>query len=217
MRNSYCNSFPDPFSMVSRILSKLHSLWLAWTYPFASLGRSLWIHHSCQLPRSIAPHIRIGNSVHIYHDVWLNILSLRNNNEPQILLDDGCNIARRCIVSAQNCIHIGRDAIIGPAALITDHYHVFEGTNAPIAHQKATAGGTIRIEEGCWIGFGAAIVCSQGELVIGRNSVVGANSVVGRSIPPYSVVSGNPGRVVRQYDLSKEKWVIGSSAPTSRL
>ena len=71
--------------------------------------------------------------------------------------------------------------------------------------------GTIRIEEGCWIGFGAAIVCGQGELVIGRNSIVGANSVVTRSVLPYSVVTGNPARVAKSYDPSREQWVIGAS------
>ncbi len=72
--------------------------------------------------------------------------------------------------------------------------------------RRQSGSGTIRIEEECWIGFGATIVCTQGELVIGRHSVVGANSVVSRSIPPYSVVSGDPARIVKQYDFSKGKW-----------
>jgi acetyltransferase-like isoleucine patch superfamily enzyme len=94
-----------------------------------------------------------------------------------------------------------------------DHNHAFEDVTVPIALQGTTKGGTIRIEAGCWIGFGAAIVCNEGELVIGRNSVVGVNSVVTRSIPPYSVVSGNPARVVKQFDPMKGKWVLGSIAP----
>jgi acetyltransferase-like isoleucine patch superfamily enzyme len=73
--------------------------------------------------------------------------------------------------------------------------------------------GTIRIEEDCWIGFGAVVVCEEGELVIGRHSVVGANSVVTCSIPPYSVVAGNPAMIVKQYDFAKEKWVLGCVRP----
>jgi acetyltransferase-like isoleucine patch superfamily enzyme len=78
-------------------------------------------------------------------------------------------------------------------------------------------GGKIRIESGCWIGFRAAIVCGKGELVIGKNSVVGANSVVTRSVPPYSVVTGNPARVVKQYDVAKGKWVLGSAKITAQV
>jgi acetyltransferase-like isoleucine patch superfamily enzyme len=114
---------------------------------------------------------------------------------------------------AINRIHIERNVIFGQSVLVMDHNHAFEDISVPIARQGTTKGGSVRIEEGCWIGFGAAIVCNEGELVIGRNSVVGVNSVVTRSIPPYSVVTGNPARVVKQFDPSRGKWVLGSSAP----
>ena len=65
-------------------------------------------------------------------------------------------------------------------------------------------------EEGCWIGYGAAIVCSRDELVIGRGSVIGANSVLTRSVPAYSVVAGNPGRIVKQYDSVRKNWRLAS-------
>jgi acetyltransferase-like isoleucine patch superfamily enzyme len=54
------------------------------------------------------------------------------------------------------------------------------------------------------------IVCSQGELVIGKHSVIGANSMVTRSIPPYSIVSGNPARIVKQFDPTKNSWELGA-------
>lgn len=198
--------------MVSRLVNGVHSRWLSWTYPFGSVGRDFWAHYSCDIRRAIARHIRIGNSVALDRDVWLNIPVLPNSCEPVILLDDGCAIGRRCVISARNRIHIGRNTIFGPTALVMDHNHEFADVTVPITHQGMTPGGTIRIEEGCWIGFGAAILCSRGELVIGRNSVIGANSVVSRSIPPYSVATGNPARIVKQFDLSKGKWVLGSSA-----
>ena len=53
-------------------------------------------------------------------------------------------------------------------------------------------------------------MCGRGELVIGRGSVVGANSVVSRSVPAYSVVAGNPAKIVKQYDQDKKVWVLGS-------
>ena len=95
-----------------------------------------------------------------------------------------------------------------------DHGHAHEDITLPIKHQGITAGGRIRIEQGCWIGRGAAIVCSQGELVLGRNSVVAVNAVVTRSFPPYSVIVGNPARAVKQFDPAKRAWVMGSCRPT---
>jgi acetyltransferase-like isoleucine patch superfamily enzyme len=107
-----------------------------------------------------------------------------------------------------------RDVIFGPSVLVTDHGDkLLEGR--PAMQDGQMVGGTVRIEEECWIGFGSVIVCEQGELTIGRHSVVGANSLITRSIPSYSVVAGNPARIVKQYDFSAGKWVLGCIRPNA--
>lgn len=206
----------DPLAIFPRLASKFKSSWLAWTYPFASFGKNVWIHYSCQLSRSIASHIKVGDGVLVAQDVWFNIPPVPDRSDPAIILGDGCGVGRRTVISAKNRIDIGPNTILGPAALIMDHNHSFDDVTVPIARQGMTPGGTIRIEEGCWIGFGAAIVCNQGELVLGRNSVVAANALVTKSFPPYSVVVGNPGRLGKQFDPAKGVWVGGSSRPTDR-
>jgi acetyltransferase-like isoleucine patch superfamily enzyme len=211
MSNSREEIMEDPLAGFARLASKLHTLWLSWTYPFASIGKRLSVHYSCDLPRSRAKYIRLGNRVTLGREVWLNIPNVEICNEAAIILEDGCGIGRRSVISAKNQIHIQQNTIFGPSVLVMDHNHAFEDVTQPIAQQPMTPGGTIRIEEGCWIGFGAAIICSRGELVIGRGCVVGANSVVSRSVPAFSVVSGNPAKVVKQYDPVKKAWVIGSS------
>ncbi|PPQ26366.1 hypothetical protein CCR94_22245 [Rhodoblastus sphagnicola] len=115
------------------------------------------------------------------------------------------------MISARNHVYVGRDVMFGASVLLMDHNHAYENVHVPIAFQGMTRGGSIRIEDGCWIGFGAAIVASESDIVIGRNSVIGANAVISKSIPPFSVFIGNPGRVVKQYDVVKEQWVLGHS------
>ncbi len=214
MNNSNRKTFEDPLSLFSRLATRLHTLWLSWTYPFVSLGSDVRVHYTCDMRRCIASHIRIGNSVWIDRDVWLNIPVLPDGPEPVILLDEACKIGRRTMISAKNRIQIERNAIFGPSVLVMDHNHAFEDIDTPIIDQGITEGGTIRIGEGCWIGSGAAIVCGKGELVIGKHSVIGANSLVTRSVPPYSVVTGNPAKIVKQYDPSKGEWVLGSAKVT---
>jgi acetyltransferase-like isoleucine patch superfamily enzyme len=48
-----------------------------------------------------------------------------------------------------------------------------------------------------WIGFDACVLPG---VTIGEGSVVGAKSVVNENVPPYTVVAGNPARVIRQLD-----------------
>lgn len=55
----------------------------------------------------------------------------------------------------------------------------------------------ITIEHGVWIGAGAIVLPG---VTIGRGSMIGAGSVVTRSVPAWSLVAGNPARVVRQLE-----------------
>ena len=202
--------FEDPLSLVSRAMNKLYTLWLTTTYPFASKGHNLNVHCPCVLSRLVANRIMLGNSVVIRKDVWLNVPE-ESDGEHNLVIDDNCLIGARSVISAKNLIHIGRDVILGTSVLIQDHNHAYEDISLPIRAQGCTPGGRIRIEQGCWIGNGAAIVCSQGELVLGRNSVISANALVTKSCPPYSVMVGNPARLARQFDPARGVWVGGGS------
>jgi acetyltransferase-like isoleucine patch superfamily enzyme len=198
--------FEDPFDFFSRVMVKLYSIWVSGIYPFASRGRNLSIHHSCLLPRSIAPRIQLGSSVFIGKSTWFNIVH-EATGQLNIVIEDNCRISPRSVISARNLIHLECDVILAPAALLMDHNHAFEDPSKAISHQGTTEGGTIRIGRGAYIGHGAAVVCGRGDLELGERCVVEANSVVTRSMPAYSVVSGNPAKVVRQYDPVNQAWV----------
>jgi acetyltransferase-like isoleucine patch superfamily enzyme len=199
----------DPLRLLPRALTKLHTMWLSLTYPFASVGRDLSVHYTCRLNRQSAPAIKLGKSIYIGKDAWLNVPEVTQGSAA-LVIDDNCRIGSRCQISAKNCIHVERDVILSPSVLVTDHSHEYEDTTLPVLEEGVTQGGTIRIGEGSWIGHGAAIVCSSGQLTVGRNCVIGANAVVTRSVPPYSVVTGNPARVVKTFDPAKQAWIRGA-------
>lgn len=194
----------------SRIASAVNTLWMKHTYRFASIGKGAWIHHSCDLDRTMVRYMSIGDEVMLKKGVWLNIPESAVSDHPIIILESRCNLGPRCILSAQNQIHIGRNTIFGPAVFLADHNHGFENVAEPIRDQGTTAGGKIRIGQDCWIGYGAAIVCGGGTLELGDHCVVAANALVTRSFPAYSVIAGNPARVVKQFDPVKDAWVMGS-------
>lgn len=53
----------------------------------------------------------------------------------------------------------------------------------------------IRVCRGAWVG--ARCIVLKG-VTIGTGSIVGAGSVVTRDVPPWSIVGGNPARLIRQ-------------------
>ena len=198
--------FQDPLSLFSRGLSKLYSVWVSRAYPFASIGRDVRFHFTTKVSRQRAGRISLGDGVTFLDRTWLNPATDEPNGEPTIILEAGCHIGFDSILSGKNCIHLERDVLVGQQVVIQDHSHAYEDLDVPIIKQGITDGGRIRIGEGSWIGRGAAILCSRGELAIGRHCVVCANSVVTRSIPDYSVVFGTPAIIIRQYDPEKGKW-----------
>jgi len=202
----------DVFMVFSDIWTFARTVWMRWTYPFARFGQRVSIHYSCDVRRCVSARIEIGDGVYMAPETWLNVPEAGAGRGSAIVLENGCSIGRRCMISARNRVHLEQDVLLGPAVLITDHSHEFSDIEQPIQAQGLTAGGSVVVERNSWLGYGAAIVCTSGTLVVGRNSVVGANSVVTRSVPPYSVVAGNPAKVVRRYDLETGKWVAPQRA-----
>jgi acetyltransferase-like isoleucine patch superfamily enzyme len=201
--------FEDPIRLIPRLLTNLYSTWVRMTYPFASIGRDVQIHYTWDTRKYLAHRMSIGSSVLIGKDVQFGISSpdREKKGDPVIIVGDNCVIVRRVQISARNCVHLERDVVLAASVLVMDHNHGYENVDLPIRDQGDTSGGKIRIGQGSWVGYGAAIVCSEGELVLGRNCVVAANSLVTRSFPPYCVIAGNPARVVRQFDPVKKCWL----------
>ena len=206
----------DPLDLFPRAMTKLYSLWVTATYPFAFRGRNLSIHYTSLLSRRIAPRIKLGSSVLIKRETWFNIV-LEATGELNIVIDDNCCIAARSVISAKNYIHLERDVILAPSVLIMDHNHAFEDVTRAISEQGTTEGGRIRIGQGSWIGHGAAIVCNHGELDLGAHCVVEPNAVVTRSFPSYSVLSGSPARVIKRFDPVKQAWATKSFRSTETV
>ena len=53
----------------------------------------------------------------------------------------------------------------------------------------------IVIKDKAWIGFNSIILKG---VTIGEGAIVGAGSVVTKDVPPYTIVAGNPARIVRE-------------------
>jgi len=205
----------DPLRFLPRVLTKLYSIWVSLIYPFASIGRNLSMHYRCRLSRRKAHRIKLGKSVRFLEDSRVDVIAPpEENGEPIVVIDDNVGIGPCCQISARNYIHLERDIIVAQGALIADHSSAYGDGRRPTFEEGTSDGGRIRLGQGCWIGRGAAIVCKCGEMVLGRNCVVAANAFVTSSFPPYSVIIGNPGRVIRRFDPEKNAWVIGSPHST---
>lgn len=122
---------------------------------------------------------------------------------PIIQFGDGCSIGIRNSFAAINRIEIGNHVLFAGHVHITDHSHGYQDINHPINHQPLITKGPVLIEDDCWLGFGCEILSG---VHIGKHCVVAARAVVTKDVPSYSIVAGNPARIVKQYNFQTQQW-----------
>ncbi|MBV8909137.1 MAG: acyltransferase [Gammaproteobacteria bacterium] len=127
--------------------------------------------------------------------------------DPWLRIGSGTNIGSGIWFSCVGQITVGENIQMAHNVLIADSYHEYEDPDTPIICQPMAQPQPVEIGSGAYIGAHAAIL---GGVTIGRNSFIGANSVVTASVPPNSVVAGNPARVIRHFDRNRGEWVDGA-------
>ncbi len=157
---------------------------------------------------SIADDVKLGTNVRL--SKFINLY--------------GCEIGDDTKVGA--FVEIQKNATVGKRCKISSHTFVCEGVviedNVFIGHgvtfindsypRATTAGGQLQTEadwkvertvirRGASIGSGVTILSN---ITVGENAIVGAGSVVTKDVPSNSIVAGNPARILRYIEESKE-------------
>lgn len=119
-------------------------------------------------------------------------------SKPLISIGDGVSIGEDSHITCINKIIIGNNVLMGKKVLITDNAHGSSERNildiAPSIRPLYSKGPVI-IEDNVWIGEKASIMPG---VHIGKNAIIGANAVVTKDVPAYSVVGGNPAKIIKK-------------------
>lgn len=141
-------------------------------------------------------HIFTGQNVSIGANTFIgpvtNYAGLRYN--PKIEIGDNTIIGRNNSLAAINGIRIGRDVLFAGQVHITDHSHGYQDFDTPIVRQQLISKGPVMIEDQCWLGFACEILSGVHN---GMHSIVAARAVVTKDVPDYTVVGGNPARILK--------------------
>jgi|GEM_PF-737629 len=90
--------------------------------------------------------------------------------------------------------------VIGDHVAIGPNVKIYTATHEHSTIELKDMAKTVQIKEHCWIGGDAIILPG---VIIGKGSVVGAGSVVTKSIPSFSIVVGNPAKIIKKRVLSE--------------
>ena len=115
-------------------------------------------------------------------------------------------IGNRTLVGMSNVIigpvQLGNNIIIAQNVVMSGLNHSYQDTHTPISQQDVTTA-KITIEDDCWI---AANVVITAGVTIGKHSVIAAGTVVTKDVPAFSIVAGNPGKVIKKYSIETGLW-----------
>ena len=120
-----------------------------------------------------------------------------------IIIGNRVSIGAYDRIASAYSVTIEDDVVFAAFVHITDHSHGYEDISKPVMQQPIIHKGPVVIKKGAWLGFGAHVLSG---VTIGENSVVAANSVVTKDVPPYTVVGGNPAKIIKQYNFITNKW-----------
>src|SRR5260370_5805512 len=148
----------------------------------------------------IAPDVRLGRVVSIYHFVILYGCEIGDGSRigSFVEIQKGAGVGRNCKISSHTFICEG--------VIIEDE--VFVGHNVTFINDKypraTSVNGSLQtdadweivptvVKKGASIGSGATLLCG---VTIGEHAIVGAGAVVTASVSPGATVAGNPARAI---------------------
>lgn len=91
-------------------------------------------------------------------------------------------------------ITIGANVMMGPECAIYTVNHQHNRTDIPMIEQGYTHPKPVIIEDDVWIGRRVIILPG---VQISKGTVVAAGAIVTKSFPPYSIIGGNPAKLIK--------------------
>lgn len=114
-------------------------------------------------------------------------------NGRNIRIGDNSGLGINCRVPGN--IVLGKEVMMGPNCYILANTHLFDRTDVPMRLQgRSGKKNKVTIGNDVWIGRDVMILGSR---EIKDGSIVGARCVLTKSFPEYSIIGGNPSRLIR--------------------
>ena len=149
----------------------------------------------------IAPDVKLGRDVRIY--AFVNLYGCEIGDESRVgtfvEIQRGVSVGKRCKIQSHTFICEGvvieDEVFVGHNVnFINDKFP--QATN-PDGSLQSDADWTLQpthVRKGASIGTGSVIL---GGITIGERAIIGAGSVVTKDVAPYTIVAGNPARLIR--------------------
>lgn len=149
-------------------------------------------------------YISIGDNTKIQSNSRLCCFTKYENYEyePKVIIKNNVNIQYNVTILSAGTVEIGNNVLIASNVFITNENHHFDVSDIPFVKQKLDVKDVI-IGDNCFLGEKSVILPGVN---LGKYVVVAAGSVVTKSVPDYSMIAGNPARIIKVFNLKTNEW-----------
>ena len=117
---------------------------------------------------------------------------VRFGSGKNVIMGDGSGIG--AYTEIPSSIIIGNNVILSRRCFILNRNHAYEDVDTPIVKQGYKEALLTMIEDDCWIGMNTLMTPGRH---IKRGTIVAMGSVLTKDFPEYSIVGGNPAKLIR--------------------
>ena len=111
----------------------------------------------------------------------------------KLSIGDNSSLGIRSVI--QGPVIIGTNVMMGPEVYIYTQNHNHKRTDIPMIEQGYESERPVTIKDDVWIGSRVTILPG---VTIGTGVIIGASAVVTKDVPDYTIVAGNPAKVVKK-------------------
>ncbi len=141
----------------------------------------------------------IGDDVKIYDRSA--IVGLTVAERPKLVIGDNTDLALPIAIFIGNEVSIGSNCMIGCELIADNPGHRTDYKERVGQWVEVEKIGRVVIHDYVWAAHNSVIV---GNVTVGTGAIIAALAVVTRDVPPFCVIAGNPGRIVKKLPFPPE-------------
>lgn len=147
----------------------------------------------------------MGNNCRIGNDCRLSFYDsfYGEKYKPKLIIEDGAYLGDHLTILCADEVIIEKNVLMASYITIATENHGIDPENMICYGKQPLSTLSVRIGEGSWIGEKVIILPG---VHIGKKVIVGAGAVVTKDVPDYTIVAGNPAKVIKKYNFQTHRW-----------
>jgi UDP-2-acetamido-3-amino-2,3-dideoxy-glucuronate N-acetyltransferase len=155
----------------------------------------------------ISPDVKLGKNTRVF--AFVNLYGCEIGDDTKIgtfvEIQKGVKVGNRCKISSHSFLCEGvtleDEVFLGHnVTFINDLYPRSTNASGRLQSEADWACVPTVVKRGASIGSSATLLCG---ITVGEGAIVGAGSMVTKDVPPYTVVAGNPARVIKKLQIEE--------------